>query len=82
MQRNARRIRVPRRAGDETPEGKRWLSRVERAQEAVRTAEHRRDETVREALEHGLGVRAVSKALGIDKATVSRRYGSHAREGE
>ena len=33
---------------------------------------HRR--LVREALSHGLGVRAVAKALRIDKATVSRRY--------
>jgi hypothetical protein len=71
---------VPRRPGDETPEGKRWLARVQRAQEAVRTAERQRDETVREALAHGLGVRAVSKALEVDKGTVSRRYGGHNRE--
>jgi transposase-like protein len=58
----------------DTPEGKRWLARLGRAQRAVDHAEQRRDEVVREALAHNVGVRAVADVLGIDKATVSRRY--------
>jgi transposase-like protein len=58
----------------DTPEGRRWLARLERAQRAVDHAEQRRDEAVREALGHNVGVRAVAEVLGIDKATVSRRY--------
>lgn len=61
-------------AGDATQEGKQWFVKLERAQLQVERAERRRDELVREALSHGLGVRAVAKALRIDKATVSRRY--------
>gem|GEM_PF-4904824 len=41
----------------------------------MRTAQDRRDELAREALAAGVGVRGVALALGIDKATVSRRYG-------
>ncbi len=61
-------------SGDSTPEGQRWYDRVARAQRKVEDAERQRDEVVRDALEHGLGVRGVAKALDIDKATVSRRY--------
>jgi DNA invertase Pin-like site-specific DNA recombinase len=57
-----------------TPDGQRWHDRVTQAQRAVDAAEARRDEIVRQALEDGLGVRGVALALGIDKATVSRRY--------
>jgi hypothetical protein len=51
-----------------------WYEAVARAQRDVEDAERRRDELVRQALEHGLGVRSAARALGIDKATVSRRY--------
>jgi hypothetical protein len=52
----------------------RWAARLRRAQRAVQAAEQRRDDAVRHALEHGVGVRGVAAVLGIDKATVSRRY--------
>lgn len=66
-------------SGSDTREGRRWLARLARAQRAVEEAERRRDQLAREALAHDLGVRGVAAALGIDKATVSRRYGQGAR---
>lgn len=65
-------------SGRDTAEGRRLLARLARAQAAVESAEARRDEHVRKALAHGVGVRAVAAALHIDKATVSRRYGGNA----
>lgn len=66
---------MPRHAGDSTPEGQEWFSEVRAAQRAVENAERSRDETVRQALDHGLGVRGAASALGWDKTTVQRRYG-------
>lgn len=66
---------MPRKPGHITPEGRAWFAEVASAQQRVRNAEHERDGIVRQALDHGLGVRGVAKALRIDKATVSRRYG-------
>lgn len=66
-------------SGRDTTEGRRWLAKLERAHRAVGAAEARRDEIVREALDHDVGVRAVAEVLGIDKATVSRRYGRASR---
>ena len=66
---------MPRHAGDSTLEGQEWFTEVRAAQRAVENAERSRDETVREALAHGLGVRAAARALGWDKNTVSRRFG-------
>jgi hypothetical protein len=60
--------------GHLTAEGKRWYAKLARAQQAVEDAERRRDEMAREALAHGVGVRGAAKALGINMATVSRRY--------
>jgi DNA-binding transcriptional LysR family regulator len=65
---------MPRTPGHLTTEGKRWYANLARAQQAVADAERRRDEIAREALAHGLGVRGAAKALGINMATVSRRY--------
>jgi DNA invertase Pin-like site-specific DNA recombinase len=70
----------PRQAGDTTHEGQRWFAKLTRAQRDVERAEQRRDELVKEALATGVGVRGVAKALGIDKATVSRRYGAKGRD--
>jgi hypothetical protein len=66
---------MPRRPGDATEEGQRWFDEVRAAQRAVENAENARDATVREALDHGLGIRSVARALGIDKMTAHRRYG-------
>ncbi len=66
---------MPRRSGTATPDGQRWLSRLRQAQGRVEVAQRRRDELARQALEHGVGVRGVAEVLGIDKSTVSRRYG-------
>ena len=70
---------VIRPSGRDTTEGKRWLARLERAQRAVNEAENRRDQLARDALAHDVGVRGVAEALGVDKATVSRRYGKASR---
>jgi hypothetical protein len=72
-------IVTPRQPGHATPEGQRWLEQVKRAQSAVEAAERRRDDVVRQALERGLGIRGVAKALGIDKMTAQRRYGREGR---
>ena len=66
-------------SGRDTTEGRRLLTRLERAQRAIDAAEARRDDLAREALAHGVGVRAVAAALDLDKATVSRRYGTASR---
>jgi DNA invertase Pin-like site-specific DNA recombinase len=66
--------------GHNTREGQLWYAEVAHAQREVQDAERRRDELVVKALAHGLGVRGVAKALRIDKATVSRRYGHNTRE--
>jgi hypothetical protein len=65
---------MPRPRGDTTPQGQHWLDQLVRAQQRLDEAERERDELVRQALEHGLGVRGVASALRIDKGTVSRRY--------
>lgn len=65
---------MPRPRGDATPDGGHWLEQVTRAQQKVDEAQRERDELVRRALRHGLGVRGVAGALRIDKSTVSRRY--------
>jgi hypothetical protein len=62
--------------GHKTPEGRRWYARLLQARRAVERAEHRRDDLARQALQAGVGARGVGEALGIDKGTVSRRYGS------
>jgi DNA-directed RNA polymerase specialized sigma24 family protein len=56
-------------------EARQWHAKLARAQEAMDRAEANRDELVRQALAHGVGVRAVAELLGINKGTVSRRYG-------
>jgi hypothetical protein len=66
-------------SGSASAEGRRWVAKLERAQGAVNKAERRRDQLACEALAHGIGVRGVAEALGIDKATVSRRYGKTSR---
>lgn len=66
--------------GHVTPEGQLWYGEVANAQRKVEDAERVRDELVCRALEHGLGVRGVAKALKVDKATVSRRYGGRLKE--
>ena len=68
-------VGIMRTAGHKTAEGRRWYSRLIRARRAVELAEGRRDELAREALQAGVGARGVGQALGIDKGTVSRRYG-------
>jgi len=60
--------------GHVTPEGQHWYAELHRAQRAVDEATRRRDDLARQALAHGLGVRGVARALGIDKGTASRRY--------
>lgn len=72
--------RMPRRPGDATEEGQRWLDEIRAAQRVVKNAEDARDATVREALDHGLGIRGVAKALGVDKMTAQRRYGRRRRD--
>ena len=62
-------------AGHRTAEGRRWYARLVQARRAVERAEQQRDELAREALRAGVGVRGVGESLGIDKGTVSRRYG-------
>ena len=72
--------RMPRRPGEATEEGQRWFDEVRAAQRVVENAENARDTTVREALDHGLGIRGVAKALGVDKMTAHRRYGHQRSE--
>ena len=72
-------VAMVRPSGRDTQEGKRWLAKLQRAQQAVDAAEARRDRLAREALSHNAGVRAVAAVLSIDKATVSRRYGKASR---
>ena len=64
--------------GHVTREGQHWYAELHRAQLAVDEAANRRDDLARQALAHGLGVRGVARALGIDKGTASRRYSSNA----
>lgn len=52
----------------------RLAARLAASQRAVANAERARDDLARHALAAGLGVRAVARALGVNKATVSRRY--------
>jgi hypothetical protein len=66
--------------GHITPEGQHWFGELYRRQLAVDAAIAERDEFARRALEHGLGVRGVAKALKIDKTTAQRRYGGTAKE--
>ncbi|MGO9908397.1 MAG: hypothetical protein ACLP4R_08890 [Solirubrobacteraceae bacterium] len=66
---------MPRTPGDATEEGQHWIAEIRAAQRAVDHAESARDETVHQALEHGLGIRGVARALGVDKMTAHRRYG-------
>jgi DNA invertase Pin-like site-specific DNA recombinase len=62
-------------AAERTATRRRWHRKLEQAQLAVSSAEGKRDELVRQALADGVGVRGVALAIGIDKGTVSRRYG-------
>ncbi|PZS15172.1 MAG: hypothetical protein DLM64_00285 [Solirubrobacterales bacterium] len=66
---------MPRLPGHVTSEGQRWFAELYRRQLAVDAAVGERDELARQALEHGLGIRGVAKALRIDKTTAQRRYG-------
>lgn len=66
---------MPRLPGHVTPEGRRWFAELHCRQLAVDAAVRERDELVRQALGHGLGIRGVAKALRIDKTTAQRRYG-------
>lgn len=61
--------------GHKTPQGRRWYAKLVQAQRAVERAESQRDELARQALREGVGVRGVAQSLGVDKGTVSRRYG-------
>jgi hypothetical protein len=61
--------------GHVTPGGQHWFAELYRRQLAVDAAMDERDRFAREALEHGLGIRGVAKALRIDKTTAQRRYG-------
>jgi hypothetical protein len=70
---------MPRLSGHATPEGSLWFGELARAQRRVENAELERDALAREALEHGLGIRGVAKALRIDKTTAQRRYGGDVR---
>lgn len=66
-----------RRRGDTAAQrGQDWVDQLARAQQTVEVAERTRDDIARRALDAGLGVRGVARALKIDKGTVSRRYGS------
>lgn len=69
---------MPRPRGETTSHGGDWIDGLVRAQQRVDDAERERDELVRRALRHGLGVRGVARALRIDKSTVSRRYATEA----
>lgn len=71
---------APRLPGHVTPEGQHWYGELYRRQLAVDAAVRERDEFVREALAHGLGIRGVAKALRVDKTTAQRRYGGGERE--
>lgn len=64
----------PRPSPEATTEGRHWIGKLERARQSVAEAELERDELVRQARASGLSVRAIARALGIDKGTVSRRY--------
>ena len=66
---------MPRLPGHVTPEGQHWFAELHRRHLAVEAAIGERDRFAREALEHGLGIRGVAKALKIDKTTAQRRYG-------
>ena len=66
-------------SGRDTTEGRRLLAKLRCSQDSVKKAERHRDQLVREALDYGVGVRAVAEAVGVDKATVSRRYGKASR---
>jgi len=66
---------LPRLPGHVTPEGQHWFGELYRRQLAVDAAVRERDVLAHQALEHGLGVRGVAKALRIDKTTAQRRYG-------
>ena len=72
---------APRLPGHVTPEGQHWFAELYRRRLAVEDAERVRDSFAREALDHGLDIRGVAKALGIDKTTAQRRYGG-ARDAE
>jgi hypothetical protein len=66
------------RTATEQAAARRWHRKLEQAQLAVSHAESKRDELVHQALAEGVGVRGVAQAIGIDKGTVSRRYGGRA----
>lgn len=73
---------MARQPGHVTSHGQRWFAELARAQRRVDDAERRRDDIARQALAHGLGVRGVAKAIGIDKGTASRRYRAEQAAGE
>jgi hypothetical protein len=70
---------MPQTPGYATAEGAQWFDKLARAQRKVAHAERDRDELARRALDEGLGIRGVAKALGIDKTTAQRRYGRTGR---
>jgi hypothetical protein len=70
---------TPRLSGSATPEGSLWFNKLARARRKLESAERERDEIAREALKHGLGIRGVAEALGVDKTTAQRRYGGRTR---
>lgn len=63
-----------------TRHGEQLYAIVAHAQREVAEAERRRDEAAREALDGGLGVRGVAKALGISTSAAHRRYGGSPRD--
>ena len=71
---------MARTSGHVTDRGQLWVAQLEAAQQRVEEAERLRDDLVKDALADGLGVRGVARALGIDKGTVSRRYGQGASQ--
>ncbi len=67
-----------RRPGHATGSGRDWVAKIRTADRAARDATLARDELVRQALADGLGVRGAALALGLDKTTITRRYGKGA----
>lgn len=62
-----------------TRQGQQRYAIVAGAQRQVEDAERVRDEAARDALDHGVGMRAVGRALGLSATAVHRRYGGRTR---
>jgi hypothetical protein len=67
-------MRMPRKPGHITSDGRRWFAKVAAGQRSVRDTEHDSDEIVRPTLSRGPGVGGVAEARTIDRTTVGRRY--------